>query len=483
MKPTLSFLSALLLAPLAVLQAADSPKPAVKPNIIVILADDLGWGDVGCYGATKIKTPHIDRLAREGMKFTDAHTAASFCSPSRYGLMTGRYPWRLHLKGNDYSLEPGRLTMASMLKTQGYRSAAIGKWHLGYSKDWNQPPITGPLEAGFDYHFGVPMNHNDPYRAYIENHDIVGRKPGEAFRVVKGRDFPEGLAQPRVDDQVSETLVGKALHFIEENRERPFFLYFTSVVPHTHITPAARFRGTSQAGLYGDYIQELDENVGRILDSLDRLQLAGRTLVFFASDNGGTPLDFKGTHDTKLNLASEAGGVREKVRTAKGDARAMGHITNGPWHDGKSTPYEGGHRVPFIARWPGRITPGTSSDQLLCLTDLLATAAEIVETTLPENAGEDSFSFLPGLLGRPATGVQRKTAFIQGDQYDNAIAVCAGPWKLIETTNSRKQKVHQLYDLTSDPGETNDIAKSKPEVVQELAAALQKARTDGRTRN
>jgi arylsulfatase A len=483
MKPTLSFLTALLLAPLAALRAADAPKPEAKPNIIVILADDLGWGDVGCYGATKIRTPHIDRLAREGMKFTDAHTAASFCSPSRYGLMTGRYPWRLHLKGNDYSLEPGRLTMASMLKTQGYRSAAIGKWHLGYSKEWNQPPITGPLEAGFDYHFGVPMNHNDPYRAYIENHDIVGRKPGEAFRVVKGRDFPEGLAQPRVDDQVSETLVGKALHFIEENRERPFFLYFTSVVPHTHITPAARFRGTSQAGLYGDYIQELDENVGRILDSLDRLQLAGRTLVFFASDNGGTPLDFKGTHDTKLNLASEAGGVREKVRTAKGDARAMGHITNGPWHDGKSTPYEGGHRVPFIARWPGRITPGTSSDQLLCLTDLLATAADIVETKLPKDAGEDSFSFLPGLLGRPGTGVQRKTAFIQGDQYDNAIAVRAGPWKLIETTNNRKQKVHQLYDLTSDPGETNDIAKSKPEVVQELAAALQKARTDGRTRN
>ena len=485
---------ALLLAPLAALQAADSQparpiadtsatKPVAKPNIIVILADDLGWGDVGCYGATKIKTPHIDRLASEGMKFTDAHTAASLCSPSRYGLMTGRYPWRLHLKGNDYRLEPGRLTMASMLKTQGYRSAAIGKWHLGYSADWNQLPITGPLEVGFDYHFGVPQNHNDPYRAFIENHDIVGRKPGEAFRVVKGHDFPEGLAQPRVDDQVSETLVTKALRFIEENRERPFFLYFTSVVPHTHITPAARFRGTSQAGLYGDYIQELDDNVGRILETLDRLQLAGRTLVFFSSDNGGTPEDFKGTQNTKLNLASEAGGVREKARTAKADARALGHITNGPWHDGKGSPYEGGHRVPFIARWPGRIPPGTTSDHLLCLTDLLATAAEIVEATLPEKAGEDSFSFLPVLLGRPSTAAQRKTAFIQGDQNDNAIAVRSGPWKLIESTNSKKQKVHQLYDLTSDPGETNDIAKSKPEVVQELAAALQKARTDGRTRN
>lgn len=480
MKPTISLLAALLLVPLAALHAADDK--SAKPNIVIILADDLGYGDISCYGATKIKTPHIDQLAREGMKFTDAHTAASLCSPSRYGLMTGRYPWRLHRKGNDYSLEPGRLTLAAMLKAQGYRSAAIGKWHLGYSADWNQLPITGPLEAGFDYHFGVPQNHNDHYRVFIENHDLVGRASGEAFRVVKGRDFPEGVAQPRVDDQVSETLVTKALHFIAENRDRPFFLYFPSVVPHTHITPAARFRGTSQAGLYGDYIQELDDNVGRILETLDRLQLAGRTLVFFCSDNGGAPGDFKGTQDAKLNLASEAGGVREKARSAKRDARALGHITNGPWHDGKGTPFEGGHRVPFIARWPDRIPAGTTSDHLVCLTDFLATAAELVQCTLPETAGEDSFSFLPVLLGRPAAGAQRKTAFIQGDQNDNAIAVRSGQWKLIESSNSAKQRKHQLYNLASDPGEANDIAIAKPEVVQELAAALQKARADGRTR-
>jgi arylsulfatase A-like enzyme len=326
MKPTLILLTTLLLAPLAALHAADAP----KPSIIILLADDLGYGDLGCYGATKIKTPNIDRLAREGRRFTDAHSPASVCSPSRYGLLSGRYPWRLHQKKNDYHLEQDRMNIASMLKTQGYRSAAIGKWHLGYGADWNQLPITGPLEVGFDYHFGVPQNHNDPYRAFIENHDIVGRKPGEAFRVVKGRDFPEGLAQPRVDDQVSETLVTKALHFIEEHRERPFFLYFTSVVPHTHITPAARFRGTSEAGLYGDYIQELDDHVGRILETLDQFQIAGRTLVFFSSDNGGTPKDFKATQNMKLNLASEAGGVRENSRTAKQDARALGHRPTAP---------------------------------------------------------------------------------------------------------------------------------------------------------
>jgi arylsulfatase A len=481
MKHILTLAAALLLAPLAALHAADAPKQ--KPNIIVILADDLGYGDVSCYGATKIKTPHIDRLAREGMKFTDAHTAASFCSPSRYGLMTGRYPWRLQLKGNDYSLEPGRLTMAALLKAQGYHSAAIGKWHLGYSQDWNQPPITGPLEAGFDYHFGVPQNHNDHFRVFIENHDIVGRKPGEAFQPSKEGRLPRGIAQPRVEDQVDTTLTAKSLGFIRQNRDQPFFLYFTPCAPHTHITPAAQFRGTSQCGLLGDYIQELDAHVGEILALLDELKLSDQTLIFFTSDNGGTPKDFKGTKGAELNLASEAGGVREKAKTAKADARANGHITNGPWHDGKATPYEGGHRVPFIARWPGRIAPGSSSAHLLCLTDLLATAAELADARLPENAGEDSFSFLPILLGQPATPAQRKRAFILGDPQCNTIAVRSGPWKLIETTNSRKQKSRQLYDLTTDPGEANDIAKSKSEVVQELAAALQKARADGRTRN
>ena len=300
------------------------PAAEPRPNIVIIMADDLGYGDVSCYGATRIKTPNIDRLAREGMKFTDAHSAASVCSPSRYGLMTGRSPWRLHQKGNGYKLEPGRMTIASLVKSQGYRSAAIGKWHLGYGPDWERPLSPGPLEAGFDYHFGVPTNHNDKYRAFVENHDFVGLKPGESLRVVKGQPFPSGLAEPRVEDQVDTTLTEKAIDFIRDNAEHPFFLYFTPCAPHTHVTPAGPFRGTSQAGLFGDHIQELDAHVGQILRSLDELNLADKTLIFFTSDNGSTPKDFKGTQDVVLNLAEDSGDIRTKFKSAKADAKVNG---------------------------------------------------------------------------------------------------------------------------------------------------------------
>jgi arylsulfatase A-like enzyme len=453
-----------------------------KPNIVIILADDLGYGDLSCYGATKFKTPNIDRLAREGVRFTDAHSPASVCSPSRYGLLTGRSPWRLHRKGNEYRLDQNRMNLASLLKTQGYRSAAIGKWHLGYGDDWNQPPITGPLEAGFDYHFGVPQNHNDHYRAFIENHDLVGRKPGEAFLVVKGRDFPEGIAEPRVDDQVDTTLTAKAIGFIREHRDGPFFLFFTPCAPHTHVTPAAPFRGTSQAGLLGDHIQELDAHVGEVLATLDELGLAERTLVFFASDNGGTPNDFKGTQKVKLNLASEAGGVREKARSAKRDARALGHFTNGPWHDGKGTPFEGGHRVPFLARWPGQIPPATTSDQTICLTDLLATAASIVGAKLPDNAGEDSFDLLPVLRSPSLSTPIRPITILQGDTQDNALAVRSGRWKYIESRDGKGETQHQLYDLEQDRAETKNLSAEHPEIIQQLSVQLAKAREDGRTR-
>ena len=453
-----------------------------KPNMVIILADDLGYGDISCYGATKIKTPNIDRLAREGMKFTDAHTAASVCSPSRYGLMTGRYPWRLHRKGNGYNLETGRMTLASLFKMNEYQSAAIGKWHLGYSKDWNKLPITGPLEVGFDYHFGVPQNHNDSARCFIENHDIVGRKPGEAFRIVNGQDFPDGLAQPRIDDQVDSTLTKKAVRFIRDNAKQPFFLYFTPCSPHTHVTPAHEFRGTSQAGLLGDYIQELDAHVGVILSTLDELKIADKTLVIFSSDNGATPKDFAGTQNTKLNLANDSGEILRKFKTAKADAKILGHVTNGPWHDGKGSPYEGGHRVPFIARWPGRIAPASESDYPICLTSMLATAAEILEVKLPENAGEDSISFLNVLLGKQPSN-SRQPIFVQGDTDDNAIAVCSGQWKLIASTNSKNEKIQMLYDLSNDPGETNDVSKENPSIVKRLQANLEKARTVGRTRS
>ena len=452
------------------------------PNIVVIFADDLGYGDLSCYGAEKIVTPNIDRLASQGMRFTDAHSAASLCSPSRYGLLTGRSPWRLHKRGNGYRLKPGQTTIASFLQDAGYVSAAIGKWHLGYSKDWNAPPIKGPLEVGFDYHFGVPSNHNDSTRAFIENHDLVGRTPGVSYQIVKGQDFPDGLAEPRIEDQVDATLTSKAIEFIRGSAGHPFFLYFAPCCPHTHITPAGPFRGTSKAGLYGDYIQELDSHVGDILKTLDELKLSDNTIVIFTSDNGATPKDFKGTQGVKLNLADDSGDIREKFKSAKGDAKKMGHVTNGPWRDGKGYAYEGGHRVPFIARWPQRIEPGTESDCALNLTDLFATAADVAKRDLPIGVAEDSFSVLPVLLGKQKRIAGREELFILGNGKDSAIAVCSGKWKLIFRYGAEQDRGHELYDLENDPGELTNLSEQHPDITKRLAAALDKAESDGQTR-
>lgn len=453
-----------------------------KPNIIVIYADDLGIGDLSCYGATKISTPNIDRIASEGIKLTDVHAPASLCSPSRYGLLTGHSPWRLHKKGNGYRVNSKRMTIAAFLKENGYASAAIGKWHLGYSKNWNKLPITGPLEAGFIYHFGVPSNHNDSTRSFIENHDLVGRKPGEAYEIVKGQDFPKGLASPRVEDQVDTTLTQKAIAFIERQTENPFFLYFAPCAPHTHITPAAQFRGSSQAGLYGDYVQELDSHVGELLATIERLKLSKNTLVIFTSDNGSTPKDFRGTNGVHLNLADDSGDIRTKFKSAKADAKKLGHVTNGPYRDGKGHPYEGGHRVPFVATWPGKIAPGTTSENLVNLTDIFATTADILNKDLPENVAEDSISLLPILLGQSDVMQKREAIFILGDGKDSAIAVCSGEWKLIVRYDKARKQSYELYNLKQDPGESAEISTKHPDITQKLAAALEMAEENERTR-
>lgn len=475
-------LAAFLLATILRLPSLFAAEQESRPNIVVIFADDLGYGDVSCYGATKIHTPNIDRLASQGMRFTDAHSAASLCSPSRYGLLTGRSPWRLHRKGNGYRLNSGQVTLASFLKDAGYTSAAIGKWHLGYSKDWNRLPITGPLEVGFDYHFGVPSNHNDSTRAFIEDHDLVGRKPSEDYRIVRGRDFPEGLAQPRVEDQVDTTLTEKAVAFIRRNAANPFFLYFTPCAPHTHVTPAAEFRGSSQAGLFGDHVQELDSHVGTILKTLDELKLAENTLVVFTSDNGSTPKDFKGTQGVRLNLADDSGDIRRKFKTAKEDAKKLGHVTNGPWRDGKGYAYEGGHRIPFIARWPGRIAAGSQSDCTINMTDLFATSADILKRKLPRDAAPDSFSLLPVLLGKQEHVAGREAVYILGNGKDSSIAVCTGEWKLIVRYGDDSDRGHELYDLRKDPGELKNLSAERPEITQRLAIALKNAEANGRTR-
>jgi len=479
MKPVCMILTTLACLFLAIGSTAE----AQQPNIVVIFADDLGIGDLSCFGATKISTPNIDQLAKEGVTLTEAHAAASLCSPSRYGLLTGRSPWRLHKKGNGYQLTPDRPNIASFLKKSGYKSAAIGKWHLGYSKDWNKQPITGPLEVGFDYHFGVPSNHNDSTRVFIEDHDIFGRSPGKKYKVVnKGKDLPEGVEQPRFEDQVDTMLTSKAVDFIRRNAANPFFLYFTPCAPHTHVTPKASFRGTSQAGLYGDHIQELDSHVGTILKTLDDLNIADNTLVIFTSDNGATPKDFKGTQGVNLNLADDSGDIRRLFKTAKKDAKKLGHFTNGQWRDGKGHPYEGGHRVPFIARWPGEINPGSKSDCTANLTDLFATFGDIVDQELPQDAAEDSFSLLPVLLGQADRVANRDNVFILGNGKDTAVAVCGGKWKLVVWYGDAQQQGHELYDLSSDPGEQINLSKDYPEVVKHLADAYFAADAAGRTR-
>lgn len=476
-----SFLAVSLMAFSAAPLAAEQ-KEILKPNVIIIMADDLGYGDLSCYGATLIDTPNIDRLASQGKRFTDAHAAASVCSPSRYGLLSGSAPWRLGKKGNGYRLNLEKMSLAGLFKSQGYQSAAIGKWHLGYSSDWNKPIVKGPLEVGFDYHFGVPQNHNDNTRCFIENRDIVGREPGVPYRIVEGKDFPEGLAEPRVEDLVDTVLTGKAIDFIKKNAEQPFFLYFTPCTPHTHITPAAKFRGTSKAGLLGDQVQELDSHVGEIMATLDELNIADNTLVIFTSDNGGSYKDFKGTNGTKLNLASEEGDILKKYKTAKEDAKKMGHSTNGVYRVGKGYPEEGGHRVPFIARWPEKITPDTTSNYTLCLTDIFATAAEILGAELPEDAAEDSISMLPWLMEKEASPQIRRFIFVQGDTKNDAIAICTGRWKMIAGKGSDEVPPVQLYDLNEDPGETKNLADQNPELVQQFLSELEKARANGRTR-
>jgi arylsulfatase A-like enzyme/lysophospholipase L1-like esterase len=467
-------------------RAADAP----RPNFVFILADDLGYGDLSCYGATKIKTPNLDRLAREGLRFTDAHTPGSVCSPTRYGLLTGRYAWRGRLKkgvvntGDPALIEPGRLTLPALLQAHGYRTALIGKWHLGFGSegqptDWNQPLRPGPLEAGFGYYFGIPVNHNDTLRCYVENHDIVGRKPGEPFRLVRGADYPAGLAEPRVDDLVDTALTARAVKFIGENRERPFFLLFAPCAPHTHVTPAGPFRGGSEAGLYGDYVQELDAHVGEILDTLRQHQLAERTLVVFSSDNGGQLKDIPGV-GWRLNLASEAGDLRARKATAKADARRLGHLTNGDWRGGKGDIYEGGHRVPMVVRWPGRIATNAISDALVCLTDWLSTTAALLDTNLPSSAGEDSVSFLPVILGPTNTQSARSTLVSQDNQ--GVYAFRDGPWKLVETAPHPAGTPPELYHLGEDPREQRNRAVELPEVVDRLQEALNRSRNEPATR-
>lgn len=478
------------------------------PNIIVILADDLGYGDLGCYGATKVKTPNLDRLAAQGLRFTDGHAPSATCTPTRYSLLTGEYAWRRKGTGilpGDASLiiEPGRPTLASVLREAGYTTGVVGKWHLGLGKgnlDWNGPITPGPLEIGFDYSFLIPATGDRVPCVYVENHQVVGLDPKDPIRVSygtpigedpTGKDHPEllkvrfshghdntivngisrigymtgGHAARWVDEDMGDVVTRKAVAFVERNRQKPFFLYFATHDIHVPRVPHPRFVGTSRCGVRGDAIQQLDSCVGELLAALDHFGLANNTLVIFTSDNGPVVDD------------GYADGAVEQLN---------GHKPAGPFRGGKYSVYEGGTRMPLIARWPGRIKPGVS-DALVCQVDFLASLAALADRQLSAEAGPDSLNVLPALLGESPQGRQQLV------EHGNGLAIRQGPWKYIPRIPGRKggkmkntgieQPVgDELYNLAEDPGEQRNLASQHPDVVAEMTRQLQASRQQGRSR-
>jgi arylsulfatase A-like enzyme len=453
-------------------RAQDSAPPRT-PDIVVILADDLGYGDLGCYGATKVKTPNLDRLAAAGMRFTDAHSPSAVCSPTRYGLLTGRYAWRTSLKQGvcqpnaPLLIERGRTTLASMLKGRGYATAVVGKWHLGFGDDepdWNGALQPGPLEVGFDAFFGIPVVNMWQPLVFVENHRVVGLDPADPITDVKTGTLTGGVAARIPLEQIDVRQAEKAVAWIESvPRETPLFLFFATSTIHEPCQPHPRFQGTSGCGARGDCVHEHDWCVGQILDALERTGRAGNALVMHSSDNGGMPPYVNG----------RPGELRE------GDHRPNGSLRGKKWEL-----WEGGHRVPMIVRWPGHTPAGTVSGELVCLIDVLATCAEILGQPLPEDAGEDSFSFLPVMLGRqPATP---RPPLVMHD-LQGRFAIRDGAWKLSfgkagPASGGSPRPAGMLVNLEQDPGETTDLRAEQPEIVARLTAQLEKIEQDGRSR-
>jgi len=464
---------------------------AGKPNIIVILADDLGYGSLHCYGGERLQTPAIDRLAREGRRFTNAYAPGSVCSPTRYAVMTGRYLWRTRYSdgvglgaADPCVIENSRLTLGSLAQGQGYRTAAIGKWHLGLGAaaktDWNAPLSPGPLQVGFDYFFGMAANVNNRPDAYIENDQILDRTPGQLVAIEgRGKDQKTvGVSPVRQPDQVMTRLTEKAVQWIGDNRDHPFFLYYAPNAVHEPVTPSAKFTG-SPFGKYGDFIQELDGSVGQILAALEKHQMLSNTLIIFTSDNGGA-----------LNVHLEESMVALKA----------GLAINGPFRDGKGSVWEGGFREPFIVRWPGRVPGGTTSDDLICLSDLLASVAGILKAPLPADNAEDSFDVSASWFGDTGGKPPRDHVLLQAE-FAAEYAIRQGPWKLIERSPQpgfhspskeiekrileRRKKWpdhNQLFNLPDDVAEAKDVSGGHPEIAERLAKLLKEERAKGATR-
>jgi len=486
--PALIFLLRVLffLWPVVVARAA-APTPS-SPNILVIYTDDQGYGDMSALNPqSKFKTPHLDRLAREGLLFTDGHSADTVCTPSRYALLTGRYSWRtslkqgvLHAEG-DSLISRDRLTVASLLKAQGYRTAMFGKWHLNMKfpgsvgqRDWSQPITDGPNDHGFDDYFGIPASMNYGVLTFIENNRVTdpptlwtNKKPDvqqNTFRFKPPyntqRLQPDDIevAPSFRDDICLKICTEKAVDYIarhaaEAKSGHPFFIYLALNSPHLPHCASPEFAGQSRVGAYGDFMLETDHRVGQVLAALDRHGLTRDTLVFQSSDNGGET------------------GYAER-------AQKYQHASNGELRGGKRDIYEGGHRVPFVMRWPAVIKPGRTCAEPVGQVDLLATCADILGVTLPAHAGEDSSSLLPALRGddypRPLRG---PLIHHSGSGY---FAIREGPWKLNLFRGSGGTQAPrfiepkpgepacELYDMTNDWRETNNLCAHQPEIVARL---------------
>ena len=503
---------------LVTLGAAGDPR---RPNIVVILADDLGYGDVGCYNPrSKIPTPNLDRLAKSGVRFTDAHSPSTVCTPSRYSLLTGRMAFRTGYRGGVFTgvggpslIEPGRLTLPGMLRDQGYATACVGKWHVGLTfqtvdgtpvhqvkipgdgtgaakelarvrlTDFRRPLTDGPTHRGFDYFFGTACcPTTDWLYAYIEN-DRVPIPPTTLLDVSKlpkhpyANDCRRGLVAPGFEhDQVDLVFLEKSRAWLTAQVKRapdqPFFLYHATQAAHLPSFAAPRFQGATKAGPHGDFIAELDFVVGELLATLEQLGVADNTLVVFSSDNG-------------------------PETTAVVHMRAeQGHDPASPWRGMKRDDWEGGHRVPLIVRWPGRAAPGVD-DRTVCLTDLLATCAALTGVKLPRDAGEDSFSFLPALTG--ADDGRPRRAFTLHQTIKSDLAIRRGDWKYLDHRGSGGNGYEkgelvpfalpdtaptapgQLYDLRNDPGERRNLYFERPEIAKELKALLEETKASGRS--
>ncbi|MCX7421827.1 MAG: arylsulfatase [Planctomycetia bacterium] len=488
------------------------------PNIIFILADDIGYGDVSSYGATHAKTPNIDRLAREGRRFTDAHSPASTCTPTRAALLTGRYSWRQQpgssIAPGDASMtiQPGTTTIPSVLKEAGYTTGVVGKWHLGFGgeagPDWNADLKPGPLEIGFDDAFLMPATGDRVPCVYVKNHRVVGLDLNDPIRVsykMKIGDEPTGKENPELltlkhthghdmtivngvgrigwmtggktarwkDEDMADTFAKAAIGFIEssqsQQKKKPFFLYLATHGIHVPRVPHPRFKGTSSVGTRGDAIHELDDTVGQVLAAVDRLKLTDSTLIIFTSDNGGVMDD------------------------GYEDVGKFDYHPNGTLRGTKGTLFEGGHRVPFLARWPGRITASSECDTLITHLDMIASFAALTGVTLPKEAAADSFNVLQTLLGETPNAPPRPHFVAHVGGIHGPFAIRQGDWKFIQPGGGGRQaeqskkdlkasQAGQLFNLKEDVAEKTNLVATHPEKVAELQALMKQLREQGRSR-